>query len=73
MPAGDEHLTADFGYNWAPTTDVTGNTGTGAIGDRVWIDADGDGMQDPGEVGLGSVTVNLITAGPDGCSAPLTT
>ncbi len=43
--------TADFGYNWAPTTDVTGNTGTGAIGDCVWIDADGDGMQDPARSG----------------------
>ena len=53
LTAGQEHLTADFGYNWAPTTDVTGNTGTGAIGDRVWIDADGDGVQDAGRGGPG--------------------
>ena len=38
---------------------MTGNTGTGAIGDRVWIDADGDGVQDPGEAGLAGVTVQL--------------
>ncbi len=63
--AGTEDLTADFGYNWAPPTDVTGNTGTGAIGDRVWID-DGDGVQEPGEPGLGGVSVQLTNAGGDG-------
>ena len=45
--------------------DVTGNTGTGAIGDRVWIDADGDGVQDPGEAGLGGVTRRAVHD-PDG-------
>jgi uncharacterized repeat protein (TIGR01451 family) len=30
-----------------------------SIGDRVWHDADRDGVQDPGEVGLTGVTVNL--------------
>ena len=61
-----ENLTADFGYNYNPAADVNGNTGTAALGDRVWIDADGDGFQDPNEVGLAGVTVNLYTAGPDG-------
>ncbi|MBN1811400.1 MAG: carboxypeptidase regulatory-like domain-containing protein [Anaerolineae bacterium] len=64
---GEEHMTADFGYNWASPTE-TNNPGvgaTGAIGDRVWIDADGDGAQDPGEPGLGSVMVRLYTD-PDG-------
>jgi protocatechuate 3,4-dioxygenase beta subunit len=59
LAAGGEDLTADFGYNWAPATDITGNTNTGAIGDRVWIDADGDGIQDPEEAGLSGVTVQL--------------
>ncbi len=59
LAAGEEHMTADFGYNWAPPTDVSGNTNTGAIGDRVWIDADGDGIQDSGEPGLGGVSVQL--------------
>ncbi len=66
LTAGEEHLTADFGYNWNPTANVTGNSGTAAIGDRVWIDSDGDGDQDPNEIGLYNVPVQLITAGPDG-------
>ncbi|HSN76964.1 MAG TPA: SdrD B-like domain-containing protein [Anaerolineae bacterium] len=59
LAAGVTHTTADFGYNWAPSSDVQNGTGTGAIGDRVWIDADGDGVQDPGETGLGGVTVAI--------------
>ncbi len=65
LNAATERMTADFGYNWAATTDTNNNTGTGAIGDRVWID-DGDGLQEPGEPGLYNVTVNLQTAGADG-------
>ncbi len=41
--------------------------GSGAIGDLVWVDADGDGIQDPGEPGVVGVTVNL----QDCDSAPL--
>jgi len=63
---GQEMLATDFGYNWATTTDVNNNTGTGAIGDRLWNDADGDGLQDPGEIGIAGVTVQLLTPGPDG-------
>ena len=33
------------------------------IGNRVWIDADGDGVQDPGETGLDGVTVQLVGPG----------
>jgi hypothetical protein len=66
MVGGETYLTADFGYNWSPKDDVDNGTGTGAIGDRVWIDADGDGRQDPEEVGLYNVPVTLYTAGPDG-------
>ncbi len=29
------------------------------IGDRVWMDNDGDGIQDPSEMGIAGVTVNL--------------
>ena len=35
---------------------------TATIGDRVWIDADGDGIQDANEVGLRGVTVMLKNA-----------
>jgi len=60
LARGEIRLDVDFGYNWAPST---GNLG--AIGDRVWIDADGDGVQDPGEPGLGGVPV-AIYYDPDG-------
>ena len=61
-----ENPSADFGYNWATDTDINCGTNTGAIGDRVWVDADGDGAQDPNEIGIEGVTVELVTAGPDG-------
>lgn len=63
-----ENLTADFGYNTNPTGDVnTPPSGAvAALGDRVWIDVDGDGLQDPEEVGVRGATVQLFTAGPDG-------
>ena len=35
---------------------------TATIGDRVWIDADGDGVQGAGEIGLGGVNVTLKDA-----------
>ncbi|MCJ7444682.1 MAG: hypothetical protein MUO26_09175 [Methanotrichaceae archaeon] len=31
-----------------------------SLGDNVWIDSDGDGLQDPGEKGLDEVLVNLF-------------
>ncbi|MEZ4992307.1 MAG: GEVED domain-containing protein [Saprospiraceae bacterium] len=46
------------------------------IGNRIWVDVDADGIQDPSESGLGGVAVNLFsedgtllastTTGPDG-------
>jgi uncharacterized repeat protein (TIGR01451 family) len=54
-----EHMTADFGYNWNPPSDTDGGTGTAALGDRLWIDADGDGVQDANEAGLGGIEVIL--------------
>ncbi|MEM7351344.1 MAG: SdrD B-like domain-containing protein [Acidobacteriota bacterium] len=52
-------LTYDFGYQ------------LGSIGDRVWLDADGDGVQDgvvngdPFEAGINDVTVELRDANDD--------
>ena len=48
----------------APTTKVTGRTASGfgfvgSIGDYVWLDANGNGIQDVGEVGMAGVTLNL--------------
>ena len=34
----------------------------GSIGDRVWNDTDGDGIQDAGEVGIAGVTLVLLNA-----------
>ena len=45
-------LDADFGYVPA--------AGTAVIGDTVWFDVDADGIQDPGEVGIAGVTLDLV-------------
>ena len=58
LAEGQKYLAADFGYQAEP--------GKGVIGDRVWSDANGNGVQDPGEVGLGGVSLNLSKAGADG-------
>ena len=47
---GDVNLTLDAG--------IVEKLGT--IGDRVWFDNDGDGVQDAGEAGINDVTVKLI-------------
>ena len=59
---GDEHLSAIFGYNYVSSTDVNNPVGTttGAIGNRVWNDVNGDGVQDAGEAGIPNVTVTLF-------------
>ena len=48
--AGQTYDKADFGYRNASLNGIT---------DRVWYDADRDGLQDPGEAGIAGVTVNL--------------
>ncbi|MEX1018730.1 MAG: SdrD B-like domain-containing protein, partial [Litorilinea sp.] len=65
---GEENLTADFGFNPNPAGDVNDPTGSppAALGDRVWIDGDGDGAQDPNEPGVAGVELTLFTPGPDG-------
>ena len=56
MTAGVANRDADFGY-----------TGQYTIGDRVWFDADGDGVQDlANEPGIIGATVQLTYAGADG-------
>lgn len=64
---GEPYDKADFGYG--------SQTGS-AIGDRIWNDVNGNGVQDPGEVGIGGVTVKVynssdtliatVTTDPDG-------
>ncbi|MGL5928747.1 MAG: SdrD B-like domain-containing protein [Dermatophilaceae bacterium] len=61
---GDDDIAADF---MNPTVD-TGlrPPGNGSIGDLVFVDADSDGRQDPGEPGVAGVRVTVTWLGPDG-------
>ncbi|TWT50242.1 Serine-aspartate repeat-containing protein D precursor [Rubripirellula amarantea] len=52
--SGTDRFDVDYGF-----------TGTGTIGDRVFFDGDGDGLQDAGEPGFENITVNLVYAGVD--------
>lgn len=54
-------LDADFGYFSVP-----------AVGDFVWYDFNGDGVQDPDEPGVPGVTVTLTGTAPDGTPINLT-
>ena len=54
LPGGSSYVIADFGYQAsAPLTTYT-------LSDRVWFDADGDGLLGGGEVGIGGVTVSIL-------------
>lgn len=67
---GDSSKDSDAGLG-GKTQDIVLNSGEAstavdagffrrcAVGDFVWEDANGNGVQDPGEQGIGSVTVNL--------------
>jgi uncharacterized protein (DUF2141 family) len=54
LTAGQNKVDVDFGYRNPPTF---------SVGDRVWSDTDGDGVQDSGESGLNGVTVQLLNSG----------
>ena len=51
LAAGANRTDVDFGYRY-----------TGSVGDRVWLDSNGDGVQDAGEAGINGVTVQLLDA-----------
>jgi len=55
LATGQNLDTVDFGLS-----------GVGLIGDTVWFDMDGDGVQDANEPGLANVSLSLISAGTDG-------
>ncbi len=59
IQANEEHLTADFGYS----------PSSGSIGDYIWSDANGDGQQDPNEIGLANVDVYLCNVNANPCDA----
>jgi protocatechuate 3,4-dioxygenase beta subunit len=56
LEAGDHVREVDAGL----TPDGSGAGGTAALGDRVWVDTNGNGIQDGAETGLAGVTVNLL-------------
>jgi hypothetical protein len=56
---GEHDLTVDAGL-------VLRDTNTAKLGDRLWYDADRDGVQDTGETGVVGATVTLAGAGADG-------
>ncbi|HMB71695.1 MAG TPA: SdrD B-like domain-containing protein [bacterium] len=59
-PSGGDSIVHLFG-----AVGITGDVApscSGTIGDRVWNDLDGDGIQDPGEPALAGVTVSLADA-----------
>jgi len=55
LTPGETVSDVDFGY-------IPDDSAEGAIGDRVWADANGDGIQDPGEAGIGGVVLRLVDA-----------
>jgi uncharacterized repeat protein (TIGR01451 family) len=56
LSGGEVIDTADFGLRSTPAP-------VGSIGDTVWNDGNGNGVQDPGELGLENVTVTLLRDG----------
>ncbi|MGB5294524.1 MAG: C25 family cysteine peptidase, partial [Thermoanaerobaculia bacterium] len=64
VAGGSTSVDVDFGF--APSG------GTGTIGDFVWHDADGDGVQDLGESGIQGVTLELwLDVNGDGVITPV--
>jgi hypothetical protein len=54
LNAGGKNMSVDAGYySTQPAANV------GAIGDRVWVDSDGNGVQDAGEPSVAGVTITL--------------
>ena len=67
LAAGEHRSDEDFGYRPVnPTTQV-------AIGDTVFADANGNGVQDDGEVGIANVTVQVVNAQTGAAGAIATT
>ena len=65
LSRGQTYLNADFGYK--------PDTGYAVLGDTVWYDVNGNGLQDPNEVGIGGVTVKVINSATQAVVALVTT
>ena len=57
--ATDAALTATLNDSQASVT-VTAPAGTASLGDKAWIDANNNGVQDAGELGVAGVAVDLL-------------
>lgn len=55
LASGESELSVDAGIVFAQPS-------TNSIGDKVWYDADGDGIQDTNEAGVAGVTVTLYAS-----------
>ncbi len=64
LAPGEVELTVDAGIKFTQPA-------TNSIGDKVWYDADGDGVQDANEAGVSGVTVTLYAS--DGVTVIATT
>ncbi len=62
VTAGDNPELNVFG---ADSDAAFGFTPTGSVGDFVWDDLDGDGLQDPNEPGLPDVEINVFRVDPE--------
>ncbi|MBK1640945.1 hypothetical protein CKO12_03440 [Chromatium okenii] len=62
LAAGATNNTIDAGL----TATCPPPANNASIGDKVWLDKDGDGKQDSDEAGVAGVTVTLIGGGADG-------
>ncbi|MEM1324942.1 MAG: SdrD B-like domain-containing protein [Bacteroidota bacterium] len=58
-----DNTNVDFGYYKDPA----------AVGNYVWLDTDGNGLQDDGETGINGVEVSMMVTYPDGTMITLVT
>ena len=65
---GDVFVDADFGYR----PDGSDPTLQNSIGDTIFLDVDGDGLEDAGEPGIAGVTVALLDAAGDVIATTMT-
>ncbi|MEM7352067.1 MAG: SdrD B-like domain-containing protein, partial [Acidobacteriota bacterium] len=59
----DPNLVDPASTTWCDALETTATAGPGQIGDRVWVDLDNNGVQDPGEAGREGVAVELLETG----------
>ena len=60
FPRGGPTCRVDTSVLWTGWFEAARGDVTREVGDRVWLDADGDGVQDPDELGIGGVDLALL-------------